>query len=254
MVLSVQQLLISEFEKRRNKNPLYSLRAFARDLGISKTSLSDVINGRRRFSNQNIRILGERLGLNEQQIEALRSDVHSFSSTRDVMENDEFSLIEDWYYLAILSLAKMKGAQCSPEWISERLGLSFEVAEASLNELLKQGLVENSHGTLIRKSKPITTTADIPSTSIVEHHQQSIEKSLAALEEVEVELRDFTAVTYAFDLSKMKEAKKCILDFHRKLGKLVETDDSSEVYRHNIHLFPLSKVSIKGESHEDPNH
>lgn len=252
MLLSAQQLLISELEKRRKRNPAYSLRAFARDLGISKTSLSDVINARRSFSPQNINILVESLGLEGAQVDALRSDFLSSTGARDIIEGDELSLIEDWQYLAILNLANIKEAKCAPEWISERLGISLDLAKASLDKLFEHDLIENRNGTLIRKSKPLTTTSDIPSSSIVEHHHQSINKSLEALEEVEVEFRDFTAVTYAFDLNKLKEAKKCILDFHRKLGKLVETSEASEVYRLNVHLFPLTKISSK-DSHEDSN-
>ena len=249
MILTAQQLLISEFEKRRKKNPAYSLRAFARDVGISKTSLGDVINGHRKLSQQNINILGERLGLNETQVGALKSDLQSVSVMRDVIEGDELKLIEDWHYLAILSLAKIKDARCSAEWISERLGIPLEMATISLNELLERKLIENHNGTLVRKSKLLTTSADIPSSSIVEHHRQSIDKALGALNDVDVEHRDFTAVTYAIDLNKLKDAKKCILDFHRKLGKLLETDNAQEVYRLNIQFFPLTKIStVKEES------
>lgn len=245
MAFSVQQLLIDELEKRRKKNPAYSLRAFARDLGISKTSLSDVINSRRKFSQQNIRILGERFNLSDTHMTDLSSDIPSDDTERDVIGTDELSFIEDWHFLAILNLGKIKGAKCDASWVSERLGIPVEVAQASLDVLLKQELIENNDGYLLRKSKPLTTALDIPSASIVEHHQQSINKSLAALEDVEVECRDYTAVTYAFDLSKMQEAKKCILDFHRRLGKLVETDEAKEVYRLNIHLFPLTKIISK---------
>lgn len=240
--LTAQQLLSSEFEKRKNKNPAYSLRAFSRDLGISKTSLGDVINGHRRLSLQNLIVLGNKLSLTEGQMAALKEE--SFSEPqRELLGGDELSLVEDWHYLAILNLAKLKNAHYCAEWISERLGISHQVASSALEELQARGHIENRDGTLIRKTKPLTTTTNIPSASIVEHHRQSIEKALIALEDVSVEFRDFTAVTYAIDLKKIDEAKECILSFHRKLGKLLESDEANEVYRLNIQFFPLTKIT-----------
>jgi len=40
------------FEARQRQNPLYSLRAFARDLGIDSSSLSKVLQGRRQLSKK----------------------------------------------------------------------------------------------------------------------------------------------------------------------------------------------------------
>lgn len=245
MTLSAQQLLNTEFDKRRKKNPAYSLRAFARDLGISKTSLGDVINGQRKLSQQNIKILADSLGLSEAEMNALKADLLTSGIPRDVIEGDDLSLIEDWHYLAILNLARIKGALFSAEWVGERLGIPVNTASTALRELSERNLIEDCEGILVRKSKLLTTSTDIPSSSIMEHHRQSIDKALSALEEVEVELRDFTAVTYAINLKNLKEAKELILNFHRKLGKVLETEDAQEVYRLNIQFFPLTKVTNK---------
>ena len=47
-------LLKDELQKRKEKNRSYSLRAFARDLGIGATSLSDLFNGKRKLSPKNV--------------------------------------------------------------------------------------------------------------------------------------------------------------------------------------------------------
>lgn len=97
------------------------------------------------------------------------------------------------------------------------------MATKSLDKLMKLELLKEENGKMIRTSMPITTSVDIPSVSIREHHKQSMEKALSALEEVAVELRDYTTVTYAIYPEKLPEIKKLIHSFQRKLGKLVPT-------------------------------
>jgi hypothetical protein len=236
-----QEFLIIEFEKRQLKNPSYSIRAFARDLGVGKTTVCDVMNGSRQLSALNIDVIATRLSLDSETIKKFLEDNLNTDRGRAVLLEDEFQLIKDWHFLAILNLAKLPNNQCSGEWIAERLGLKFEVAESSLETLLKLGLLENLDGKLIRTSMPLTTATDVPSESIREHHRQSMEKAIDAMQEVSVALRDFTSVTYAIHPEKIPDVKKVILSFHRKLGKMLHAENATEVYRLNVQFFPLTK-------------
>lgn len=241
-----QEFLVTEFQKRQERNPAYSIRAFSRDIGISKTSIGDVINGLRCLSQINIDILATNLNLNPLQIQRLKDDLSIISDRgRHILGEDEFSLIKDWHYLAILNLAKLPSNQCSAEWVSERLGIELELAAYSLDKLLDLGLLREEEGKLVRTTMPLTTSVDIPSSSIREHHKQSMEKAISALEDVAVELRDFTTVTYAIYPEKLAEIKKMIHSFHRKIGKLTPTKDATDVYRLNIQFFPLTKQLIE---------
>lgn len=241
--ISSTKLLNEEYEKRKARNAAYSLRAFARDLGVSKTTIGEVINGGRRLSLQNIEVIARALELSEETINGLKSDLSQIpDGPREQLDGDDLKFIEDWYYLAILNLAKLPNARCQADWIAERLGLSLELSSMALNHLIDHGLIENRSGAMFRISKSLTTTVDIPSSSIVEHHRQSIEKALCALSDTPVEQRDFTAVTYTVNPEQMTEVKEMILHFHRKLGKFLETENASEVYRLNINFFPLTKV------------
>lgn len=241
-------ILSQEFERRRAKNQFYSLRAFARDLGVGKTTVIEVINRERRISSRNAEVIIDRLKLSADEAEVLRAEAASLNlPIHEMVEDDELKLIEDWYYLAILNLARLKNAQCTSTWIAERLGIPENIAADTLNDLMSRGMIENADGLMVRVSKPLTTKTDIPSESIVEHHRQSIEKALEALEEVPVDLREFASVTYALHPSKIKDAKNLILDFHRRLGKMLKTEEAEEVYKLNIHFFPLTKDTSEKE-------
>lgn len=237
-----QEFLVTEFQKRQERNPAYSIRAFSRDIGIAKTSIGEVINGLRCLSQVNIDILATNLNLTPEQVQRLKDDLSITSDRgRHLLDEDEFSLIKDWHYLAILNLAKLPSNQCSGLWISERLGIELELATDSLIKLLDLGLLKEEEGKLVRTTMPLTTSVDIPSSSIREHHKQSMEKAISALDDVAVELRDFTTVTYAIYPEKLPEIKKMIHTFHRKIGKMIPTQEATDVYRLNIQFFPLTK-------------
>lgn len=240
-----QEFLVHEFKKRQERNTAYSIRAFSRDIGVPKTSISEAMNGLRCLSTVNIDIMAAVLNLDNETIVRLKDDLSTLSDRgRTLFAEDEFEVIKDWHYLAILNLAKLSDNQCHAEWIAGRLGLPLEVADESLKKLLGLRLLENIEGKLVRTLQPITTSVDIPSSSIREHHRQSLQKAIIALEEVPVELRDYTTVTYVLDTKKIPEVKKLIHTFHRKLGKILPLNDATDVYRLNIQFFPLTKPKI----------
>lgn len=76
--------LNSEFEIRKEKNASYSIRAFARDLGVSKTCIADVLNCRRHLSLTSAKKIGEKLQMSPLTREAFTRDLEQFfKSVRD---------------------------------------------------------------------------------------------------------------------------------------------------------------------------
>lgn len=62
-----RDILKAELEKRQLRNPRYSLRSFARDLGLSAPRLSDVLRGRYGLSRGVAESLAEKLKLPEEE-------------------------------------------------------------------------------------------------------------------------------------------------------------------------------------------
>src|SRR6185295_8927380 len=67
--MSFRHVLVSTLQKRQWTNRSYSIRAFARDIGVSHTVLSRVIRGDRRLTPRTIRRVGARLRLDAKLIE-----------------------------------------------------------------------------------------------------------------------------------------------------------------------------------------
>tara|TARA_B100000287_G_scaffold343748_1_gene330758 strand:- start:224 stop:469 length:246 start_codon:yes stop_codon:yes gene_type:complete len=57
--------LKSELQTRKEKNSLFSLRAFSRFLGVSPTALSQCMNHKRNLSRTNIEKVCKALGIDE---------------------------------------------------------------------------------------------------------------------------------------------------------------------------------------------
>jgi len=242
-----QELLRGELAKRKARNSQYSVRAFARDLGISNTALSDVLSLRRELSRKNILIAAEYLGWSPQQKKRVMDELRGVeaSDTLDEkleLEEDTFRLISDWFYFGILNLAKLEKNQADPKWIAKRLGISMVEASDALLRLKRLGYLETENGRLRRTAAPIRTTQDIPSAALRNYHRQNLKKSEEALDEIEVHLREVSAITLALDPSRMSEAKHVIQQFRRKLAKTFDAAGKpSEVYTLAIQFFPITR-------------
>src|SRR5262249_5964356 len=66
--MATPSFLQRELNRRRARNPRYSLRAFANALGTHHSTLSQMMQARRRLTTRTIRRFGQRLGLSAPEI------------------------------------------------------------------------------------------------------------------------------------------------------------------------------------------
>jgi uncharacterized protein (TIGR02147 family) len=65
------------------------------------------------------------------------------------------------------------------------------------------------------------------------------------IDEIQMELRDFSSVTLVLDPQKLNEAKQIIKEFRKKMSSLSTQDNPQEVYQLAIQFFPLTKTVLK---------
>lgn len=247
-----QELLLDELNERKKKNSAYSLRAFSRDLGVGNTSLSDYLANKRKLSKRNIENIIQSLGLSPATGEILfqettrgkKADPSEDIRLLRVLE-DDFRLIADWHYFAILNLAKIKKNKACSTWISETLGISEKEAEMALQRLIRLKYIEVKRGKLVRLTDTVSTTRDIPSDAIKQHHKGNLHLAEKALFNEPVERREFSSITVAADPNKLKEAADLLMKTKRKIAKMLSQGNPSEVYTLSMQLFPLTKEKTK---------
>ena len=250
-------LLLHELTSRKNRNASYSLRAFARDLGVSPAALSQYLLRKRELSKKNRQLVIDRMKLSPLEQKAFQQGrvVSAKVETHELMQEDTFKLIGDWVSLAILNLARLRHNSAKPALIAARLGISTEEATDVIKRLIRLELVEIQDSRLVRTKRPFATTTDVPSGAIKKFHLSVLHKAEQALLTLPVEERDITAITMPTDPAKLAEAKEILKRTRRRIASLVSTPEASEVFVLSIQLFPVTKpnnVGRKPEPTEEP--
>lgn len=241
-----REIITTEFQRRQERNPRYSLRSFASFLGMSPAHLSQVISGKRSLSFKSAESIASRLSLEPTQRQRLLgtmspvqkrlTDSHSFRRLRE----QEFAAIANWQDYAVLGLANLSSNKADARWISEKLGITVSQARTTLNRLAELGIIKVEAGTFFQTGKPLATTQDVKSAAIRQFHRGLLQKAADTLDTVEVDRRDFSAITMAINPEKLSMAKKRIQEFRRELCRELETGSQKDVYTLAVQLFPLT--------------
>jgi uncharacterized protein (TIGR02147 family) len=267
--LTYQHFMLSEFEGRKARNPGYSLRAYARDLGLAAPKLSEILRGKGGLSEASAKRLVGRLGLSGSEAETFvylviskhgrrpqerQQALEKLEKIKGRLEFTEFSLesfkiVADWCHFAILELTEVAGFRSEIPWIAKRLKIKKTVAEAAVERLFDFGLLaKKSNGTWYQTEATLATPSGIPSLAIRNHHRQIIAQAEEALLNVPVSERDFSATTLAVAEGQLEEVQKMIKDFRRNLAKKLSAAPVKErVYCLSIQFFPFDNNFDKNE-------
>lgn len=160
---------------------------------------------------------------------------------------DQFHVVSDWHYFAILNLISIKGFRSDPAWIAVRLGVSQSMVESALERLKRLEMVkEDGRGRLSRAKPRYRTTDDIANLSLRKSHHQTLDLAKEALDSEPIDRRDFTWLTFPISARKLPVAKAMIRKFQDEILASFEGDaDCDEVYRLAIQLFSLTKGNRK---------
>ncbi len=240
----ISELLQSELTLRQGKNQNYSLRAYAKYLGISPTSLSMVLNGKRALSKKALESLLPKLNIPIKMQASFLQQTNGYANREFVeIELQKLRLVSDWYYFAILSLMELPVFKDDVAWISKRLNIKVWQAKQAMSTLEQLGLAyRNKSGKWIPDSTNYKSPDQISSESIKMSHVQALELARYSLEHDCIDDRNFSAMTMAIDTSLIPEANIKIKNFRRKLCHFLESSSNkNQVYRLAIQLFPLSR-------------
>ena len=238
---------------RQRLNPHYSLRAYARDLGIHSSTLSQILKGKRQLPVKNSVEIVKILGLGPKERTLFLESLHKTKTNLDdikidsdddrfMLDESYFKAIAEWEHYAIISLFDIEHFDPTVDEISTRLGITENRTDVVLNNLLTCGLIKHDKdGKLIKAHPKIRTTEDVSSTALKLSHLETLEMGKNKLEEVEVELRDFSSMTIAMDVEKISEVKTIIREFRQKVLALIKDGKKTDVFQLAIQLYPLTK-------------
>lgn len=258
MGVQYQDFLLDEFRARRSRNPDYSLRAFARDLGMPASKLSQNLRGLCGISVAKAETIADKLQMRDDDRRlflALVESQHARSRVarqqaanslerirRDKMEEltvEQFAVMRDWYHLAILEMTEMEGFKGDLNWMASRLDLPVDIVREAVARLEELGLLDTKIEPWRQTKKELELPSGLPSRAVREHHRQILTKAIVALDESGVEEREYSTQTFAIPQSALPELKSLIREFQRKVGRLSYGSKPNDVYALAIQLFPL---------------
>ncbi len=240
------ELLEKTFADRCRKNPQYSLRAYARSLGMDSSTLSALLRRKRPLTPKTARRLVDKLGVaSPVQARTLLLSVMGSQAEAAAAEYGELDLevaemISSWEHFAILAYLETGCEKRDVRTLSRRLRLATGVVIECLRRMQRIGLVSEENDKWSVKSRNFSTPTNISSAALREANRQLVNLALEAMEREPVERRDVTGITMAVNSKRFKEAQGMIRDFRRRLSDFLEEGERDQVYRLNIQLFPLT--------------
>jgi uncharacterized protein (TIGR02147 family) len=100
---------------------------------------------------------------------------------------------------------------------------------------------KNENDVYQKTHSKVRTTEDVTMKALKDSHLETLEMGKNKLEEIDVELRDYSAMTIAVDLEKLPELKTIIREFRQKVSALLRDGNKTDVYQLAIQLYPLTK-------------
>ncbi len=247
---SVSRVLNRHFSEAKQANPRFSLRAFARRLGLSHSSLSEILAGTRRVSRRKAEQISKALGLAPDITIEFFEEFDSAGCLlpvpprfrRRTLGEYEFRLVSSWHYFAILSLAETAGFVYCPLWISERLGISLAQAKEALHVLEElRFLVENGDGTATLTHRRLSSRDGVLDTAVQKNHLESLKLAQKALRKQPLKRRYFTSMTLALAPEQIPQIKELIRLHLNQVDSAAEAGSKREVYKLNVQFFALTQ-------------
>jgi len=256
MEATLVHFLKNELAKRVSKNSRYSMRSYAKSLGLSIGAISGILSGSRPLTAKGAEKICDKLGLSPAKKSEYIYDLVSKMNGRNGLDKPEynrleideetFRIISDWYHWAIMQLVRTRRylsnpSHSQPKWVAKQLGISLLEAKLALERLQKLGFLRlEKTGFYSRTSKSFTTSnKSVTNEAFKKWQMQVREKALVSLRDDPIEVRSMTSMTMAIDPEKLEQAKLKIDRFQEELADFLESDGRYEVYQLCVSLFPL---------------
>lgn len=243
-------ILLRKFKESQLRNPRWSQRAFAQKLGVSSGALSEIMKGKRPLTSSLKKKIASVLQLSPaEQLDFFGDDIPSTLKPARFeyfqLSVDQFHLISDWWYFAILNLLKTKGFKPQHDWIAQRLQIPVKLVSESWDRLFRMGHLKRVKGKVIREHARIETTDNLFDLSIRKAHIEDLKLIEKSILDGHTDNRDHTSMTVVINKKNMKKAKDLIRLFQDQFSEVVEVKDNElgeEVYRLSVSFYPLTNL------------
>ena len=259
-----------EFEMRRSRRPAYSMRAFARDLKVSASSLNDFMKGRVGMSKLRISAIATILKWSPARQEhfydliAARFEPDRGARQAALMRTrqrlregsfelslDAFKTISDWYHLVILELCDL----CDHSDVSSLAG-QLKLPVATVRQAVRRLcnlklLVETDQG--FKPTEQLTFFGDEkPSEAVLYFHAQILGLAQNALFERPMHERGSLSLTFSVAQEEMtamnEEIKRTVMNIVNRYAQAPKRDSVQVL---SFQSFPLYTANVNSKEKQN---
>jgi len=257
--------LQQQFQSRIAKNSNYSMRAFARDLGIAPPQLSCYLRGKRGLSYVTAEKILDQFKLSSLQKKFLlssilkefgrsdkkrgrgNSDLLQYNSSHyHALKDDEFRVVSDWQHLAILTLMELPQFHFDLEWIANQLGIGVETVGLAIGRMLGLKMISLVDGRLQKSASYVSYTVDT-SEANQNFHQQVLDKHASAIKGRRTSDRILNSGFISIDESQIGEVRLFIDEFcdafDQKFSMHANHMNKNSVYSFGIQFCKVCNVT-----------
>lgn len=259
--------------KKKQKNPQFSIRAWAKSMNMTSHSLlHQMLYGTRSIPKKYLQTIVKSLELGPKEVEYLENliniqkaktvDEKSFylekikyqhkESSAVFKEVENFEMVRNPLHFFILEVVSLKKRSLNVELIKKRLNFNYTTEEIhrALDTLINLGLmVKVGQDEYAKVHKTLFTKNDVPSRALKDYHKKMADLGKIAIDEQDVNAREFSGMTFNINKSDMNTAKAMLREFREKFVERFETREceGDQTYHLQMNFFGITK-----DSYEDP--
>ncbi len=259
---SVSSFLKGELDSRSDKVPGFSLRSFAKELGLSPAYLSQLIGKKKHLSAERRLEVARRLGLDARGIRyfytltlleqanspeirtTLQKQLHDLQHSYEDLSIDaeHFRAIADWYHVAILEMTYLDDFDGTPAALAERLGIDELTAVDALVRLEKLNLIErDAEGRCVKSNANHLFRATQRNTAFATFLRQMMDLAWQAMDHQPLADRLVMSQTFCINEDQLEEAKEVTRQYMQRMAGLFDTAKrKTRTYQLNVQFFNLT--------------
>jgi uncharacterized protein (TIGR02147 family) len=236
--MDYREVLSNSYQQRRRVNANYSLRAFARDISISPSRLSEIMNGVGQLSREKAVTIAKRLHLSPinsadflDMVDAVSSPNlgirnaarervklrQTQSKSQKKLDTETFAVMGRPTYVIIWAFMMLPNFDGTAESIGRHLNLNaLEISEA-LIRLECAGLIRRNGSSWVVSSNQFSYGDHESSEIIKEYHRKLSDLGREAIDSQLISERHLDSAILPFDHSRLGEVQQRIAQFTQSL-------------------------------------
>lgn len=264
--LNYRDFIRDHYDYRKQGDPRYSQRAFAREAKIPPSCsslLPSIIKGRRNLSPNLLIKFAKALDLSDRDFRYFELLVHfnqakgmvekkhyfnllsKFRSSRArILEEGQFRYYSKWYYSAVWTYFSIEQKQRHPGVIASSIFPAMTAAqvEDSINLLLALELIRKTASGYVTTDKHLYTEKDLRAMATRQHLQDLNGIAMQILDSVPPDRRQYNALMFSVSETGFQAVKERIRSFQEELRGIIDRDKHEDrIYTLTMQLFPNSQ-------------